>query len=48
MIFGVTTGLWDPVDIVTDVIGTSNPLVLVLALLAVAAAQWSTNTTVNS
>lgn len=45
MIGGILTGTWDPIAIVTDSI--SHPLILILSMLTIAFAQWSTNTAAN-
>lgn len=47
LVFGVITGYYDPVDIITEVLSSSNAVVMVFALLVIAFSQWSTNTAVN-
>jgi NCS1 family nucleobase:cation symporter-1 len=47
MVSGILTGHWNPVDVITDSFGTSQPFVLIVAFLAIAFAQWSTNTAAN-
>jgi nucleobase:cation symporter-1, NCS1 family len=47
MTFGVVTGYWDPVEIMTQVFGSANLLILIPAFLVIAFSQWSTNTAVN-
>lgn len=44
---GITTGFWDLNDVIPDLFGNTNTLVLILCYLAVVFAQWSTNTAAN-
>jgi NCS1 family nucleobase:cation symporter-1 len=45
MIGGILTGTWDPVEIIANSITT--PVILLLSLLTIVFAQWSTNTAAN-
>ncbi|MCT7656254.1 hypothetical protein MBH78_19780 [Oceanimonas sp. NS1] len=45
MIGGILTGTWDPIEIVLN--SMSSPIVLILSMLTIAFAQWSTNTVAN-
>lgn len=44
---GVATGNWNPIEVMIDTIGADNPLVLVLCLVFVILAQWSSNISAN-
>ncbi|MFP2768650.1 cytosine permease [Oceanisphaera sp. KMM 10153] len=45
MIGGILTGTWDPIEIVLN--SMSSPIVLILSMITIAFAQWSTNTAAN-
>jgi NCS1 family nucleobase:cation symporter-1 len=47
MVSGILTGQWNPIDVMKKLFGTSEPVTLTLAFLAIAFAQWSTNTAAN-
>jgi len=44
---GVATGNWNPIEAIVDVLGVKNPFVLVVCLLFVIFAQWSSNISAN-
>lgn len=44
---GVATGNWNPIDVIIETIGRDNPLVLILCLIFVIFAQWSSNVSAN-
>lgn len=44
---GVATGNWNPIEVMINTIGKDNPLVLVLCLVFVVFAQWSSNVSAN-
>ena len=44
---GVLTGTWNPIDVLVDLIATKSVALLILCLLFVLFAQWSTNTAAN-
>lgn len=47
MTAGILTGIWNPIDVVIETFGTSRPIILIFAFLAITFAQWSTNTAAN-
>jgi len=47
MTSGVATGNWDPIAVMTEVLGEGNPFILVVCLAFVILAQWSTNISAN-
>ncbi|MCP3761348.1 cytosine permease [Domibacillus sp. A3M-37] len=47
MTSGVATGNWDPIAVMTEVLGEGNPFILVVCLAFVIIAQWSTNISAN-
>jgi NCS1 family nucleobase:cation symporter-1 len=47
MTAGILTGNWNPIDVIIGAFGTSNPIILIFAFLAITFAQWSTNTAAN-
>ena len=44
---GIATGNWNPIEVIVDVLGVESPLVLILCLLFVIFAQWSSNISAN-
>ncbi len=44
---GVATGTWNPVDVMIEVFGKDNPLILIGCLAFVILAQWSSNISAN-
>ncbi|RFU61013.1 NCS1 family nucleobase:cation symporter [Bacillus sp. V59.32b] len=44
---GVATGTWNPIDAMVQTMGKDNPLLLVICLIFVILAQWSTNISAN-
>lgn len=44
---GVATGNWNPVDVMIEVFGSGNPLILIGCLAFVILAQWSSNISAN-
>ncbi|WP_158232515.1 NCS1 family nucleobase:cation symporter [Sporosarcina sp. P13] len=44
---GVATGNWNPIDVMVATIGKDNPFLLVVCLLFIILAQWSTNISAN-
>jgi NCS1 family nucleobase:cation symporter-1 len=47
MTAGILTGNWNPIDVIVQAFGSSNPLILIFAFLTITFAQWSTNTAAN-
>ncbi len=47
MTSGVLTGNWNPIDVMIQTIGPNSPLLLIVCLLFIVLAQWSTNTAAN-
>ncbi len=45
--FGILTGMWDPVEIMVELFGVSNKLVIIPSFLIIIFSQWSTNTAAN-
>ncbi|MCM3760145.1 cytosine permease [Alkalihalobacillus oceani] len=47
MTSGVATGNWNPIEVMTLVLGEGNPFILIVCLVFVILAQWSTNISAN-
>ncbi|MCM3569290.1 cytosine permease [Neobacillus mesonae] len=47
MTSGVATGNWNPIEVMTTVLGKDNPAILIVCLAFVILAQWSTNISAN-
>jgi len=47
MVAGVLTGVWNPIDVLIQAFGSSNPFILIVAFLTIIFAQWSTNIAAN-
>lgn len=44
---GVATGNWNPIDVLVETMGKDNPFVLIVCLIFIILAQWSTNISAN-
>ncbi len=47
IVCAVIAGNWNPIEVMVDIIGPNSPFLLVICLLFVLFAQWSTNTAAN-
>lgn len=46
MVSGILTGIWNPIDVIVDAF-QNNTVIVIVSLIAILFAQWSTNTTAN-
>ncbi|WP_158555792.1 cytosine permease [Peribacillus glennii] len=47
LISGIATGNWNPIEVMIQTVGEDNPLLLIVCLVFIVLAQWSTNISAN-